>query len=142
MESSPSEPVIKVCREVLAPLVEADGGEMYVVVVNADDVHIHLAGTCAGCPGSSLTRDRVFAPALLSVVPKAKLRVTTGVRIPDGAQRIRPPDGASGGTQGIASGSSPRGDGAAAASSLDAAPTGHGSNGAKQAAGGGSARAK
>ena len=76
---------------VLAPLVEADGGEMYLVEASTEDVHIHLAGTCAGCPGSSLTRDRVFAPALAAAFPKAKLRVTTGVRIPAGAKRVEAP---------------------------------------------------
>jgi Fe-S cluster biogenesis protein NfuA len=82
------EPVVKLCREVLAPLVEADGGVMYLVAASADDIHIHLAGTCAGCPGSNFTRDRILGPALQSVAPKAKLRLTTGVRVPDGARRI------------------------------------------------------
>ena len=76
------------CRDVLAPLVRADGGEMYVVGITVDEVHIHLAGTCAGCPGASLTRDRVLEPALASVAPKLSLRLTTGWNVPDGAQRI------------------------------------------------------
>jgi Fe-S cluster biogenesis protein NfuA len=79
---------VKLCREVLAPLVESDGGEVYLVQSSPEDLHIHLAGTCAGCPGSALTRDRVLGPALLAVAPKAKLRVTTGVRVPEGAQRV------------------------------------------------------
>ena len=76
------------CRDVLAPLVRADGGEMYVVGITVDEVHIHLAGTCAGCPGASLTRDRVLEPALASVAPKLSLRLTTGWNVPDGAQHI------------------------------------------------------
>jgi Fe-S cluster biogenesis protein NfuA len=84
----PIEANLKTVLEVLAPLVEADGGEMYLVLANAEDVHIHLAGTCAGCPGSSFTRDRIFAPAIVAALPKAKLRITTGVRIPDGARRV------------------------------------------------------
>jgi Fe-S cluster biogenesis protein NfuA len=87
-QPSPSEPFLKLCRDVLAPLVEADGGTLYLVVVTPDDVHFHLGGTCAGCPGSTFTRDRVLGPALQSVAPKATLRVTTGIRIPDGAMRI------------------------------------------------------
>jgi Fe-S cluster biogenesis protein NfuA len=82
------ESVLKMCREVLAPLIEADGGEMYLVAVSADDIHIHLAGTCAGCPGSSLTAQAIVGPALLRVAPKSKLLLTTGWRIPDGADRI------------------------------------------------------
>ncbi len=83
-----NEPVLKICRELLAPLVEADGGAMYLVSASGDDIHIHLAGTCAGCPGSAMTRDGVLAPALRSLVPKVKLRLTTGFRVPDGAQRV------------------------------------------------------
>jgi Fe-S cluster biogenesis protein NfuA len=84
----PPEAFLKLCREVLAPLIEADGGILHVVLHSADDVHLHLSGTCAGCPGSTFTRDRVLGPALASVAPKAKLRLTTGVRIPDGAVRV------------------------------------------------------
>ncbi len=87
-ETGASEPVMKLCREVLAPLVEADGGEMFLVSASADDIHIHLGGTCAGCPGASLTGDKILAPALQTVAPKAKLRVTTGWRVPEGAHRI------------------------------------------------------
>ncbi len=76
------------CREVLAPLIEADGGEMYLVAITGEDVHIHLAGTCAGCPGSSLTAQSVVGPALLRVAPKSTLRLTTGWRVPVGADRI------------------------------------------------------
>jgi Fe-S cluster biogenesis protein NfuA len=83
---APSEAFMKLCRDVLAPLVEADG--LYLVAHTAEDVHFHLAGTCAGCPGSTLTKDRVLGPALHSVAPKATLRVTTGIRIPTGAVRI------------------------------------------------------
>ena len=80
--------VLKMCREVLAPLIEADGGEMYLVSITAEDIHIHLAGTCAGCPGSSLTAQSIVEPALLKVAPKSKLRLTTGWRVPHGADRV------------------------------------------------------
>jgi Fe-S cluster biogenesis protein NfuA len=96
-ESGPSaalsptgEAVAKACREVLAALVEADGGRMFLVAASADDIHIHLAGTCAGCPGASLTTSHVLAPTLERVVPKAKLRVTTGWLVPEGALRLSP----------------------------------------------------
>jgi len=86
--SGPRDLVAKLCREVLAPLVRADGGVLYLVSVTADDVHIHLAGTCSGCPGASITRDRLLEPALTTVAPKAKLRVTTGWRVPNDAEKI------------------------------------------------------
>ncbi|HEY4116730.1 MAG TPA: NifU family protein [Byssovorax sp.] len=79
---------MKLCREVLGPLVRADGGELYVVNVDADEVHLHLSGTCAGCPGASLTRERVLEPALASVAPKLSLKLTTGIKIPNGAEKM------------------------------------------------------
>jgi len=84
------EAVAKACREVLAALIEADGGRMFLVSASADDIHIHLAGTCAGCPGSAQTTSRILAPTLERVVPKAKLRVTTGWIVPVGALRLEP----------------------------------------------------
>ncbi len=85
-----AEAVGKACRELLAALIEADGGRMFLVAASADDIHIHLAGTCAGCPGSSHTTSRVLAPTLERVLPKAKLRVTTGWTVPAGAVRLEP----------------------------------------------------
>jgi Fe-S cluster biogenesis protein NfuA len=79
---------MKVCRDLLAPLIRADGGEIHVVQVTADEIQIHLSGTCAGCPGSTMTRERLLEPALLSIMPKATVRVTTGWRIPEGARKV------------------------------------------------------
>jgi len=86
--TSERETATKICRDVLAPLVRADGGILYLVSAGADDVHIHLAGTCSGCPGAAITRDRMLEPAIKSVFPKAKLRLTTGVRVPPDAEKI------------------------------------------------------
>jgi Fe-S cluster biogenesis protein NfuA len=80
--------VVKMCREVLAPLIETDGGQMFLVAVTADDIHIHLAGTCAGCPGSSFTAETIVKPALLKLAPKSKLKLTTGWRVPEDAERM------------------------------------------------------
>ncbi len=88
VERAGTDDVERVCRDYLAPLVEADGGEMYLVSVSPDDVHIHLAGTCAGCPGSTFTGDQMMTPVILGVAPKAKVRVTTGWLVPDGAKRV------------------------------------------------------
>jgi Fe-S cluster biogenesis protein NfuA len=79
----------KICQEVLAPLIEADGGEMYLVSIAGEDIHIHLAGTCAGCPGSSFTAQSIVGPVLAKVAPKAKLRLTTGWRVPADAERMQ-----------------------------------------------------
>jgi Fe-S cluster biogenesis protein NfuA len=82
------EQIERVCRELLAQLVRADGGEMHLVRIEGDDVHIHLSGACAGCPGAALTADRVIEPALRAAEPKVRVVLTTGVRIPPGATRL------------------------------------------------------
>jgi Fe-S cluster biogenesis protein NfuA len=83
VDNSVKEQVEQILREVLAPLVKTDGGDMYLVRWDGEDVHIHLAGACAGCPGASLTSDSVILPAVRSVAPKARVVLTTGVRIPE-----------------------------------------------------------
>lgn len=88
MDESAKEQIGKLCREILAPLIRTDGGEMYLVRFDGDDVHIHLGGTCAGCPGASLTGDKVILPALRAAAPKVRIIVTTGVRPPDGAEKL------------------------------------------------------
>lgn len=78
----------KVSREVLAPLVAADGGIMFLVKASTEEVHFHLTGTCAGCPGAALTRDGMILPAVRTVLPKARVVVTTGPLVPDGAVEV------------------------------------------------------
>lgn len=82
------EQIVKICREILAPLVRTDGGEMYLVTLDGDDLHLHLSGTCAGCPGASLTGDKILLPALRAAAPKLRLVVTTGINVPEGAQKL------------------------------------------------------
>ena len=88
VDNSVRDQIERVFREVLSPIVKADGGEMYLVRWEGDDVHVHLAGACAGCPGSSLTADSILLPAVRSLAPKARVVVTTGFRIPEGARRV------------------------------------------------------
>jgi Fe-S cluster biogenesis protein NfuA len=88
VEESVRDQIAKVCREILAPLIRTDGGEMYLVRFDGDDMYIHLSGTCAGCPGATLTGDKVILPALRTAAPKLRLIVTTGVKVPDGAERL------------------------------------------------------
>ena len=64
---------------------------MFLVSVSAESVHIHLSGACSGCPGASVTRDKILAPILLGPAPKARLVVTTGLNAPAGATKIEPP---------------------------------------------------
>ncbi len=69
-------------------MVRADGGEMHLVRVEGNDVHIDLTGVCAGCPGASLTGEKVIVPALRTAAPKVRLVLTTGIRAPEGAKKL------------------------------------------------------
>lgn len=80
--------LLKVCREVIAPLIRADGGELYIVAVEPDHLTLHLAGTCSGCPGAMLTTRAVIEPAVLAVAPSARVVVTNGMRVPEGASLV------------------------------------------------------
>lgn len=82
------EQLVKALGDLVAPLVRADGGELYLVSATADDVHVHLSGTCAGCPGAAMTRERLLEPTVRGVIPKVTVKVTTGWRVPNGAKKI------------------------------------------------------
>lgn len=80
--------LLKVCRDVIAPLIRADGGELYLVAVEPDHLTLHLAGICAGCPGAVLTTRGVIEPAVHAVAPSARVVVTNGVKVPEGASLV------------------------------------------------------
>ncbi|HET9958436.1 MAG TPA: NifU family protein [Polyangiaceae bacterium] len=86
--SSPREALLKVVREVLAPLISADQGELYLVSVTDSSVQLHLGGRYAGCPGNTLTRRRIIEPVVQNAVPHAEVVVTSGALVPAGAERI------------------------------------------------------
>ncbi len=79
-------------RSVLLPLIEGDGGRLYLVSLDDDEVSLHLAGACAGCPGATTTAQEIIEPALHKVAPKLSVQVTNGWLIPEGAQRLEPND--------------------------------------------------
>jgi len=81
--------LVQALEEIIAPLIEADGGELYLVNHENDEVKLHLAGTCSGCPGAALTSRGVISPTLRSLNPQVRVVVTTGFLIPEGASRIR-----------------------------------------------------
>ena len=88
--SAADERLIRLCEDVLAPLVQADGGDMFLVHVTEASVVLHLAGTCSGCPGATLTSRSIIEPAVRALSPHARVTVTTGAKIPAGARRVRP----------------------------------------------------
>ena len=88
MDEATIEHVMKALSELAVPLVQIDGGELYVVSVTGEDVHVHLTGTCAGCPGATMTRERLLEPTVHGVAPKLTVKLTTGWRVPEGAKKI------------------------------------------------------
>ena len=80
--------ILTVIKEVLAPMVAADGGRLYVVQADPKQVSLHLAGRFAGCPGNHVTTRRVIQPLIAAVAPTAELTVTWGRLVPMGATRV------------------------------------------------------
>ena len=48
------EEVDKILDEI-RPQLQADGGNVELVKVDGNDVHLRLVGACAGCPGAQMT---------------------------------------------------------------------------------------
>jgi Fe-S cluster biogenesis protein NfuA len=86
--SSSREALLRVVRDIIAPLIRADYGELYLVGVTDERVALHLAGRYSGCPGNNLARRRVIEPALHAAVPGAEVVVTSGAIIPTEAERL------------------------------------------------------
>lgn len=86
--AAPKDEIVRVVRDVLAPLVQADGGELFLVSVDDSGVSLHVTGRFSGCPGNTLTRRRVLEPLVASAVPGASVTVTSGPLIPKGAQKL------------------------------------------------------
>ncbi len=80
--------MLRVIREVVAPLVRADGGRLYVVNAEDDVLDLHLAGRFAGCPGNTLATRRVIEPAIYAVAPAAKVTISSGALVPKGAELV------------------------------------------------------
>ena len=80
--------ILRVVRELLAPLVRADGGDLYLVSVEETGVSLHVTGRFAGCPGNTLARRIVFEPPLAAIVPGITVTLTSGPLIPVGAARL------------------------------------------------------
>jgi Fe-S cluster biogenesis protein NfuA len=83
---STREDLVRVVREILVPLIRADGGEVYLVNATDHAVHLHLSGRFAGCPGNTLTARRIIEPALRAVTPQVRVTVTSGALVPEGAE--------------------------------------------------------
>jgi len=95
MKDRMQDEILTVIKEVLAPMVAADGGRLYVVQADSKQVSLHLAGRFAGCPGNSVTTRRVIQPLIAAVAPNAEVTVTWGRLVPAGATRVDESEAAS-----------------------------------------------
>jgi Fe-S cluster biogenesis protein NfuA len=84
---SAREQILEVIRELVAPLVRADGGEIYIVSADDAGVALHVTGRYAGCPGNTLARRRVIEPLIVKRVPGARVMLSSGPLLPKGAER-------------------------------------------------------
>lgn len=88
LKSDLARALVRLASEVLVPLVESDGGELYLVTLTSQEIGFHLAGRFAGCPGNDLTTRRVLSPVIAAIAPELKTTVTWGGLIPLGALRL------------------------------------------------------
>ena len=82
------EEILRIVREVVAPLVRADGGRIYLVAADDESVSLHLAGRYSGCPGNTLAIRRIIEPAIFAVAPGARVTVTSGALQPPDAMLV------------------------------------------------------
>lgn len=80
----------QVLKDLVAPLVEEDGGELFVVQHDESELLLHLRGRFSGCPGNTLAIRRVIEPAVLAVAPTLRITVSSGELIPEHAQPYPP----------------------------------------------------
>lgn len=80
--------LVTALRSLVVPLFAVDGGTLYVANATAAEVHLHLGGAYSGCPGNGFVERSLLAPVVATVLPKATLRVTSGLPVPAGAELI------------------------------------------------------
>ena len=81
------ERILEIVREIVGPLVRADGGQLHLVALAERSLSLHLTGRFCGCPGNTLARRRVLEPVLIAHFPDLKIEITSGPLLPPGAQR-------------------------------------------------------
>ncbi|RLB53692.1 MAG: NifU family protein [Deltaproteobacteria bacterium] len=63
-----TEDVEKVLKDLVRPVIEADGGDIELVEVSGNRVVVYLGSACAGCPGRPYTRAGLIEPALCAAL--------------------------------------------------------------------------
>ncbi|MBC8066961.1 MAG: NifU family protein [Deltaproteobacteria bacterium] len=69
------EALIERVREVLAecrPMIQQDGGDLHLLDIKDDIVHVALSGNCIGCPSSQATLKQGIEKRLRLRIPQIK----------------------------------------------------------------------
>lgn len=74
----------KILKDIIVPLVEAEGGKLRVLSADGEKVELHVFGRLAGAPGLGLLKRRVIEPAIRTAAPSAQIVITSGCRVPEG----------------------------------------------------------
>lgn len=77
-------------RQIAAPLIARDGGQLYLVRLTEEEITLHLAGRYAGAPGAELILQEIILPLVRATCPEAHLAMTSGWVLPPGAVRLEP----------------------------------------------------
>jgi Fe-S cluster biogenesis protein NfuA len=85
---APRDQILEIVREIVAPLVRADGGQIYLVSLGERSLVLHLTGRFSGCPGNTLAKRRVLEPLLATRFPDLKIEISTGPLLPTGAELV------------------------------------------------------
>jgi Fe-S cluster biogenesis protein NfuA len=64
---------IKTILEQVRPFLRADGGDLELVGLEGDAVHVRLTGACAGCPQAQMTLHFGLESALRSSLPDVRV---------------------------------------------------------------------
>ncbi|MCH2110075.1 MAG: hypothetical protein MK135_12160 [Polyangiaceae bacterium] len=78
----------RVLTEIIAPLIEADDGELYSTPEGLPIVRLHLKGRFAGCPGNQIVESKILQPLIQAAYPEAQLIVSSGAIVPSSAERV------------------------------------------------------
>jgi hypothetical protein len=77
-------------REVLAPMLRADGSQLYLVELGKKEVRLHVTGKLSGSPGTPAVIEHVLTPAVTAVDDRVKVIVTSGYLVPKTAELVEP----------------------------------------------------
>ncbi|MGC4065992.1 MAG: hypothetical protein QM784_15350 [Polyangiaceae bacterium] len=89
--SSRVEQIREALRGVLAPLVAAEGGLVYLTVIHEREVVLHFGGRLAGSPGASLIHNELALPLIDAAAPGTIVHFSSGRLVPRDAESLTPP---------------------------------------------------